>query len=168
MKKIIIGFIAGVIFATAGTVMAQTAIEKITATVRTDYSVEVDGKKVELNNAPLAYNGSSYLPVREVSEMLGKEVDFKDGVIMLDTPVANHESNPVADPAGELARLEKNRATDEANLEKIHEHIAKEGANMTERQKEINAEAIRITEEALAKTEQKIADLLKQYPELAK
>ena len=33
-------------------------------------------------------HGSSYLPVRELSELLGKDVDFKDGVIKLNTPKA--------------------------------------------------------------------------------
>lgn len=87
MKKVIIGFVAGVVCATAGTAAASTAIQKITASVRSDFNVELDGVKVDLKNDPLAYNGSSYLPVKEISELLGKEVNFKDGVIQITTPV---------------------------------------------------------------------------------
>lgn len=97
MKKVIIGFIAGVIFATAGTAVAQTVIEKVTATVRTDFTVELDGEKVELTNNPLAYNGSSYLPVKEISELMGKEVGFEDGVIKISTPTDEKESTEVTE-----------------------------------------------------------------------
>lgn len=86
MKKIVIAFVAGVLFATAGTAAATAVIERVTASVRTDYSVELDGQKVALKNAPLAYNGSSYLPVKEISELLGKEVGFDNGVIKINTP----------------------------------------------------------------------------------
>lgn len=88
IKYLLIGLISGVLIATAGTAAAQAVIEKITASVRTDYSVQLDGKKVELKNAPLAYNGASYLPVREVAELVGKEVDFDNGIIKLETPKA--------------------------------------------------------------------------------
>lgn len=86
MKKIVIAFIAGVIFATAGTAAATTIIERVTASVRSDYSVELDGRITALKNPPLAYNGSSYLPVKEISELLGKEVGFDSGVIKINTP----------------------------------------------------------------------------------
>ncbi|GKU76840.1 stalk domain-containing protein [Paenibacillus sp. L3-i20] len=91
MKKVIIGFLAGVIFATAGTALAAPTISKITASLRTDYKVELDGSKVELKNSPLAYNGSSYLPVKEMAELIGKEVSFDKGTIKLTTK----EENPV-------------------------------------------------------------------------
>lgn len=155
MKKVIIGFIAGVLFATAGTAMAKTAIEKITASVRTDYTLELDGKKVDLKNAPLAYDGASYLPVREVSEILGKDVDFKDGVIKLTTPIA--------DPAAELDRLEKNLAILKNNVEAFNKNL--EG-DLSPEQRKVMEEAVDVNEKAIVETEQKIANLLEQYPEL--
>jgi len=88
MKKLFIGIILGALLATAVPAAAEEINKRITATVRADYTVELDGKKVELNNHPLAYDGSSYLPVREVANLLGKDVDFKDGVIKLNTPKA--------------------------------------------------------------------------------
>lgn len=83
MKKVIIGFIAGAVFATAGTAAANTIIEKVTASIRTDYSVELDGKKLDLEKSPIAYKGSSYLPLKELGEIFEKEVSFDDGVIKL-------------------------------------------------------------------------------------
>lgn len=86
LRMLFIGLIAGVLLATAGTGYAKTIVDKVTATVRGDFNVYVDGKKAELKNAPLAVDGSSYLPVRELAELLGKDVDFKDGDIKIDTP----------------------------------------------------------------------------------
>ncbi|OBR64958.1 hypothetical protein A7K91_05110 [Paenibacillus oryzae] len=83
MKKMIISFVAGAMFATAGTAAATSVIERVTASVRTDYSVELYGQKVTLINASLAYNGSSYFPVIEISELLGKKVGFDSGVIKI-------------------------------------------------------------------------------------
>lgn len=98
MKKVIIAFVAGALFATAGTAAATTVIERVTASVRTDYSVEIDGKKADLKNSPLAYNGSSYLPVKEISELLGKEVGFDNGVIKIETPEVVETSQPEETP----------------------------------------------------------------------
>ncbi|MGI2295120.1 stalk domain-containing protein [Paenibacillus sp. GXUN7292] len=88
MKKVALGIIIGIFLVTAIPAAAEEINKRVTATVRNDFTVEVDGKKAKLENAPLAYDGSSYLPVREVANLLGKEVDFKDGVIKLNTPAA--------------------------------------------------------------------------------
>lgn len=85
LKYLLIGLIVGTILATAGTSLAAPTLEKVTATIRADFGLKIDGESVQLENAPLAYNGTSYLPVRELSTLLGKEVDFKDGTITLST-----------------------------------------------------------------------------------
>lgn len=91
IKYLMIGLLAGMLLATAGTSLAAELIEKVTASVRTDFKLEMDGKHIELENAPLAYNGASYLPVRELADILGKDVDFKDNVITLDTPKGDEQ-----------------------------------------------------------------------------
>lgn len=83
IKYLTIGLIAGALLATAGTSLAAPLIEKVTASLRLDYKVELDGQTVELQNAPLIYNGASYLPVREVGELVGKDVAFENGTIKL-------------------------------------------------------------------------------------
>lgn len=85
MKKFIIGVVVGAFLATAGTAAASTIIEKVTASVRTDYTIELDGKKLKLEKAPLAYEGSAYIAVREISTVIGKEVGFDNGVIKINT-----------------------------------------------------------------------------------
>lgn len=106
MKKVIIGFIAGVLFATAGTAMAQTVIEKVTASIRTDYSVEVDGQKVVLSKAPLVYKGSSYLPIKEMSQIMGKDAEFDNGVIKIYAPT-------------EIDELKYSKSVDTINIREV-------------------------------------------------
>lgn len=162
MKKVAFGFIIGAIFATAGTTMAAPVIEKITASVRSDYSVQIDGKKAEMINAPLTYNGSSYLPVKEMAELLGKEVNFKDGVIKLDTPIA--------DPSAELNRLKNNLDISKKNLEQIEKTFAEaelEGRELTNEQIAAGEGVKKASQEAIDLYQKKINELLERYPDLS-
>ncbi|NCB64230.1 MAG: copper amine oxidase N-terminal domain-containing protein [Clostridia bacterium] len=95
MKKIRITVTAlamiGVLALGAG---AATVQQQITATLRPDISVTVDGKKQALTSqdggavSPVLYNGTTYLPVRALSEALGKDVtwDQKTQTVILTTP----------------------------------------------------------------------------------
>lgn len=73
---------------------AATVQQQITATLRPDVSVTVDGKKQSLTSQDgsevyaITYNGTTYLPVRAVSEALGKDVDWnqKTQTVVLTTP----------------------------------------------------------------------------------
>jgi hypothetical protein len=72
---VLLGTIMGSCF-TAG-VYAQDAMEQVQAFLRSDYSVVVDGQKVNLANPPLIYNNNSYLPVKELSGYLGGVVNWQ-------------------------------------------------------------------------------------------
>ena len=86
IRTLVVGMVAGAILATAGSAYGATALEKVTALVRPDYSVKVDGEKVSMKNAPLTYNGTTYIPLREAGEILGYDVGFNAGTITLDQP----------------------------------------------------------------------------------
>ncbi|OAS21127.1 stalk domain-containing protein [Paenibacillus oryzisoli] len=88
-KMLFVGLITGAILATAGTSFAESAITEVKAFLRPDFTVQVDGNKAELENTPLIYEGSSYLPVRELAGLLGKEVDFNNGTIVLREKTVN-------------------------------------------------------------------------------
>lgn len=78
MKKIrsfIIGMVVGVI--TAGAIGALAYTDYIEA-VYNNIKIIVDGKEIHTNSEPFISNGTTYLPVRAVSEALGKEV-YWDG-----------------------------------------------------------------------------------------
>lgn len=83
IKYLTIGLIAGILLATAGSSLAANIIERVTASIRTDYTVELDGKPIDLEKSPLVYDGSSYLPVREIAGILGHSVDFEKNTIIL-------------------------------------------------------------------------------------
>lgn len=85
LRRLFIGLIAGALLATAGTSFGAAAFEKVAAILRPDFTLIIDGSKAELKNAPLVYNGTSYLPLRESAELFGKNVDFKNGTITLNT-----------------------------------------------------------------------------------
>jgi hypothetical protein len=85
MKKFIMGLVVGGLLAVTVPVGATAIHEKLTATVRTDYTIELNGEKLNLSNHIVTINGSSYLPVREVSNALGANIEFNSGVIIMST-----------------------------------------------------------------------------------
>lgn len=68
--------------ATTGTPDKDAESERISAQLRPDFTVVVDGKTRTFTNVngdtvyPLLYSGSTYLPVRSIGELMGKEVGW--------------------------------------------------------------------------------------------
>lgn len=73
MKKFILGFIAGGIICATITGFATEAWQNITVLPNT-IKVVVNGKEVQADN--FLYNDTTYLPIRAVSEALGKDVQY--------------------------------------------------------------------------------------------
>jgi hypothetical protein len=119
VKKMIVGIIIGAFLATAIPVAAEQVNKKVTATIRTDFTLQVDGVNVNLENSPLAFEGKSYLPVAEVARAVGKEVGFKDGVIKLDT-VKNEEaeSNTPGKPDANVNEVDINNIKSKEDFDK--------------------------------------------------
>lgn len=78
MKKFVAGAIFGAALMLTTSVFADGALKQITAYLTPDVSVEIDGKKVALENIPVNYDGSTYLPVRELASAVGLAVDWDD------------------------------------------------------------------------------------------
>ncbi|MCR2806849.1 ELKS/Rab6-interacting/CAST family protein [Paenibacillus soyae] len=163
MKKILIGFIAGALFATTGTVMADSEFfNKVTATVRSDYTFEVEGEKVSVGRAPLVYNGASYVPLRELARIMDKKVDFYDGVIRIYTALDDADA--------ELERLRNNVQLANTNLEKMQKIISEADAglrDLTYEERAVIENAIVDYQDAIDFNERMIEKLLKQIPDLA-
>lgn len=81
-KKYLVALTVVALFATAS-VSANTAFKKITATERPDFKIVVNNDAVELQNNPIVKDGVTYLPVREVAELLNQDVNFDKGTITL-------------------------------------------------------------------------------------
>lgn len=76
LKNGFICFLSGVAVATAIPTMAKNVTETISVAYK-DIKVFVDGKELNTGgNEPFIYNGTTYLPIRKVSEAVGKEASW--------------------------------------------------------------------------------------------
>ena len=87
--------------ATQGTPDTTAVAQNITVLIRPDYTIvvdgvartfrDVDGKMVD----PLLYEGSIYLPLRAIGEMMGMNVewDATDGTVFLSGEVTDYDTN---------------------------------------------------------------------------
>ena len=80
-KSLIMGIIIGLLI----TSFSFASSDQIQA-VFTNFNLTINGQNVPLQTKPIVYNGTSYLPVREISNILGYDVDFNSNTqtIILD------------------------------------------------------------------------------------
>jgi hypothetical protein len=74
MKKLLAGLIVGFMIGAAGTAIA--ADETVQAKFA-KFNFVIDGEKVDPGADPLVYQGTTYLPVRVISNMLGYDVVYR-------------------------------------------------------------------------------------------
>ncbi|OXS56869.1 hypothetical protein B1A99_18580 [Cohnella sp. CIP 111063] len=74
MLKYAIVFLAGAICATAGSAYGAEAIKTISAKLRPDIKVSVNGK--QLDASAISYNNSTYLPLRKAAEAVGGKIEL--------------------------------------------------------------------------------------------
>jgi hypothetical protein len=73
MKKFISGLILGLLIATASVVAANSEV----VAKFTSFNFVINGESKQLDTQPVVVNGSSYLPVRELANLLGYDVTYK-------------------------------------------------------------------------------------------
>lgn len=76
MKKMILGLCIGLIIGLTTNSFAATIGEKVQAAY-TSFNFVVNGEVKEIDSLPIVINGTSYLPVRAMSNMLGYDVTYK-------------------------------------------------------------------------------------------
>ena len=80
MKKIVLVFVAALTFCLG--IGAATVAQKVQAEICPHFTVIVDGEKQTFSDAngtevyPLIYNGTTYLPVRSIGNLMGKNVGW--------------------------------------------------------------------------------------------
>ncbi|MEI7027868.1 stalk domain-containing protein [Paenibacillus sp. y28] len=95
-KAALLSMIIGSSFA-AGAVAADTEIlQRVEAYLRPDYVVKLDGVKVDLSTtAPLIYEGSSYLPLKKIGELLGANVNWDAASKTINLTHSVYVKNPI-------------------------------------------------------------------------
>jgi len=74
MKKIIFGLIIGFMLGLSATSFAAVG-DRVEAVFK-QFNIVINGEQVTLDTVPLVYNGTSYLPVRELANKLGYNVTY--------------------------------------------------------------------------------------------
>jgi hypothetical protein len=97
------------LFATAFTagVYAEDVLKKVDAYLRPDFNIVLDGKPVKLEGAPLIYDGSSYLPLKELGNLLGANILWKGETktIYINSRINPEQAPPDPDAASEEIRM---------------------------------------------------------------
>ncbi len=75
MKKAIVFIMLGILIGATGTVAAST--ETVQA-IFADFKIIVNDKEVKLENKALVHDGITYLPIRDMSHLLGYDVTYID------------------------------------------------------------------------------------------
>ena len=100
MKKLVIGLTLGMLLGSAATALAATN-ETVQATFA-KFVFKVNGQEKELKTTPLVVDGTSYLPVREISGLLGYELKYDEAtreISLTGEPTKTTEPQPaVSEP----------------------------------------------------------------------
>jgi uncharacterized FlaG/YvyC family protein len=74
MKKFLIGVLIGCLLMMTTPVLADSILQSIDV-VLNGVNVQLEGEDVDVNS--ILYNGSTYLPMRKVAELVGKDIEWK-------------------------------------------------------------------------------------------
>lgn len=116
MKKYFKGFIIGLLLATLLTNVAMGGtVKKTIEVIYNSVNLTVNGEKVDADN--ILYNGTTYVPLRAISEMLGKEVGWNQA-----TYTASIYDKKVEEPKKEESKKEHNTSlASKQNPAKVNE-----------------------------------------------
>ena len=87
------------------------AADTVTARLRPDYTIIIDGAERDFYNAagqqvhPVAYDGTTYLPVRAIGELMGRNVDWNESTKTV-TLSGTRTAAPVAGTADTASRAQ--------------------------------------------------------------
>jgi hypothetical protein len=104
LKKFIAGLISGIILASSAA--AYGAGQEVMA-LFTSFRFLVNGEERQLDASPILVNGSSYLPVRAISNMLGFEVAYHSDIRTIELKSKLQEEPPAESTSEEVSEIER-------------------------------------------------------------
>jgi len=113
MKKFVSGVIVGVAASVTVSAYAADGIQSIEAFLRPSLPVTLDGNLLKLESAPLMYDGSTYLGLRDVAKIAGIQVYWneKGQTVELNTPRKGSDQSVVETWYNRLRAIEVNGIT---------------------------------------------------------
>ncbi|MFF2156056.1 stalk domain-containing protein [Paenibacillus chitinolyticus] len=170
MKKIILGFILGVGLTLSATAFADDVINQVTAYLRPDFPVKVDGKDANLKNPVLIYDGSSYLPVKETARLVGKEAVWNDktstiDIVDQDETVPNKDKEVIPVPSQTPQPTTIPQEPTKVSKEVIQDLIKNKDVDIVIMERGIKTEEARVAADPSASTSdlEKYKKALEQY-----
>lgn len=118
MKKFISGLLFGIIISVSVSVGANNEILAKFA----QFNFIVDGKEKSVEQSPIVINGSSYLPVRSIANMLGFDVTYKADsrtIEFTNTSKQINTDNENISPTDQKPSQPINNDNSSSNIEKI-------------------------------------------------
>jgi hypothetical protein len=97
MKKFAMGIVIGAVLAFSASTYADEIAQLVGKQVDNEYPVVLNG--LELNNKAPSIDGTSYAPVREISEKLGLNVKFENDTVILSKPEVNNMAVTGSEPS---------------------------------------------------------------------
>lgn len=84
-------FFSGISYAATGDIIAKPA----------NFKVIVDGQEKKFNNKIVTIEGTTYLSIRDTAKAVNKEVDFKNGVISLNSVSSSSDNSNASTKTGD-------------------------------------------------------------------
>ena len=140
MKKKLTFLMAGVIAFSSFAIgaMSKTVVEKIEAELRGDFTVVIDGKKQTFRNAngeqvdPILYDGTTYLPVRAIGEIMGKTVYWYQDEKRIELVEESKEESLVTDADVIVDKADKTNKDKNETVKKAEKVVPKTEVTLEE------------------------------------
>lgn len=160
MKKLIIGLVLGVLIGSASVTLAAEG-DEVTA-IFAKFNLVINGQAKDLDEVPLVYNGTSYLPVRNLANLVGYDVTYKADNRTIELNVTSATYGPDPNNGG-VPVIEEKPSVIEPGSQVINENALMGGRALVEllaQKYPEQAKKIRLTQEGILSFDGKQYQLL--------